>query len=106
MTAKPDLLDGRWRLLFTSRPGTASPIQNTFTGVDAFSVFQVGTPIKEGSFRCIPYIYIPYHAQDVDLSGETPSIANVVDFGPNVGYLKVEALASTDTRPLEGFTPR
>ncbi|GAX78326.1 hypothetical protein CEUSTIGMA_g5768.t1 [Chlamydomonas eustigma] len=81
--AEKGLLDGRWRLLFTSRPGTASPIQNTFTGVDSFSVFQ-----------------------DVDLSGEQPTISNVVDFGSKIGYLKVQALASTDTRPLEGFTPR
>lgn len=29
-------LDGRWRLLFTTRPGTASPIQRTFTAVDSF----------------------------------------------------------------------
>ena len=36
------LLEGRWRLLFTTRPGTASPIQRTFTGVERFSVFQVG----------------------------------------------------------------
>jgi hypothetical protein len=35
-TASP-LLDGRWRLLFTTRPGTASPIQRTFTAVDKFS---------------------------------------------------------------------
>lgn len=34
------LLEGRWKLLYTTRPGTASPIQRTFTGVDAFSVFQ------------------------------------------------------------------
>lgn len=34
-TASP-LLDGRWRLLYTSRPGTASPIQRTFTAVDGF----------------------------------------------------------------------
>ena len=30
------LLDGRWRLLFTTRPGTASPIQRTFTAVESF----------------------------------------------------------------------
>jgi len=35
------LLEGRWKLLFTTRPGTASPIQRSFTGVEAFSVFQV-----------------------------------------------------------------
>lgn len=39
-----DQINGRWRLLFTSKPGTASPIQRTFTGVDAFSIFQVDSP--------------------------------------------------------------
>lgn len=39
---KTPAIDGMWRLLYTSRPGSASPIQRTFTGVDAFSVFQVG----------------------------------------------------------------
>lgn len=38
--ASSDLLLGRWKLLFTSVPGTESPIQRTFTGVDAFGVFQ------------------------------------------------------------------
>lgn len=38
-TASP-LLDGRWRLLFTSRPGTASPIQRAFVGNDSFSIYQ------------------------------------------------------------------
>ncbi|XP_050369386.1 probable plastid-lipid-associated protein 12, chloroplastic [Argentina anserina] len=34
------LIEGRWQLMFTTRPGTASPIQRTFVGVDFFSVFQ------------------------------------------------------------------
>lgn len=38
------LLEGRWKLLYTTRPGTASPIQRSFTGVDAFTVFQVSPP--------------------------------------------------------------
>jgi hypothetical protein len=84
-TASP-LLPGRWRLLYTSRPGTASPIQRTFTGVDAFSVYQE--------------IDFPEDGDSV------PRVNNVVDFGPNVGVLRVEAEASTDTRPLPGFTPR
>lgn len=42
-TASPQL-EGRWRLLYTSKPGTASPIQRTFTGIDAFSIFQVYKP--------------------------------------------------------------
>lgn len=79
------LLEGRWRLLYTSRPGTASPIQRTFTGVDSFSVFQ------EISFQ--------------NGQGGVPRVLNVVDFG-GIGTLKVEAEASTDQRPLPNFTPR
>lgn len=78
------LLEGRWRLLFTTRPGTASPIQRTFTGVEGFSVFQ-----------------------DIELSGDGQArVNNVVDFGKGIGYLKVEAEASTDARPIPGFEPR
>lgn len=75
-------LDGRWQLLYTSRPGTASPIQRTFVGVDAFKVFQ-----------------------EVALLDELPRVSNVVEFG-RAGFLKVEAEASTESRPLPGFTPR
>ena len=84
-TASP-LLEGRWRLLYTSRPGTASPIQRTFTGVESFSVFQ------EISFP-------------KGLDGQTPKVTNVVDFG-GAGTLRVEAEASTDNCPLPNFTPR
>jgi hypothetical protein len=59
-------LDGRWKLLYTSRPGSASPIQRTFVGVEAFKVFQ-----------------------EVDLTGQLPRVNNVVDFGWWLGYLKV-----------------
>ncbi len=76
-------IDGKWRLLYTSRPGSASPIQRTFTGVEAFSIFQ-----------------------QIDLAGATPRVNNIVDFGERFGYLIVQAEASTDSRPLEGFTPR
>lgn len=76
-------LDGRWKLLYTSRPGSASPIQRTFVGVEAFKVFQ-----------------------EVELTGDLPRVNNVVDFGWWLGYLKVEAEASIETRPLPGFTPR
>lgn len=81
-TASP-LIEGRWRLLYTSRPGSASPIQRTFTGVDSFSIFQE----------------ILFQGEDV------PRVNNVVEFGA-AGTLKVEAEASTDARPLPGFTPR
>jgi len=81
-TAAPEL-NGRWRLLFTSKPGTNSPIQRTFTSVDAFSIFQ-----------------------DITLDAERlPLIVNVVEFG-EWGVLRVEAEANTDARPLPGFTPR
>ena len=44
-----DQINGRWRLLYTSKPGTASPIQRTFTGQDAFSIFQVPCTVPSGS---------------------------------------------------------
>lgn len=78
------LLDGRWRLLYTTRPGTASPIQRTFTGIDSFSVYQEIETSTSSYLR----------------------VNNIVDFGPSVGYLKVEAEASVDSRPIPGFVPR
>lgn len=39
-TTRPDLLDGRWQLLYTSTPGTSSPVQLAFTGTEAFTIFQ------------------------------------------------------------------
>jgi len=77
-------INGQWRLLYTSRPGTSSPIQRTFTGVESFRVFQE--------------VYL----QDEDIA----RINNCVDFGKQVGILKVEAQANTETRPIPGFTPR
>ncbi|BDA41845.1 probable plastid-lipid-associated protein 12, chloroplasti [Coccomyxa sp. Obi] len=77
------LLEGRWKLLYTSRPGTASPIQQTFVGVQAFSVYQE-IVVRESSVR----------------------VNNIVSFGDKIGQLKVEAEANTDSRPLLGFTPR
>ena len=72
------LLEGRWRLLFTTRPGTASPIQRTFTGVEGFSVFQ-----------------------DIELSGDGEArVNNVVDFGKGIGYLKVCVSHRTPQRRL------
>jgi hypothetical protein len=44
--------------------------------------------------------------QEVDLSSDLPRVNNVVDFGEEIGYLIVQAEASTESRPLEGFTPR
>ncbi|XP_074294783.1 putative plastid-lipid-associated protein 12, chloroplastic [Silene latifolia] len=66
-----DLIQGRWRLMFTTRPGTASPIQRTFVGVDNFSVFQ-----------------------EIFLQTDDPRVSNIVKFSDAVGELKVEAVAS------------
>lgn len=67
-------------MLFTSRPGTASPIQNGFTGIDAFSIFQ-----------------------DVELQrSEGARVTNVVVFGESVGVLRVAADASIESRKLPG----
>ncbi|XP_022849099.1 probable plastid-lipid-associated protein 12, chloroplastic isoform X2 [Olea europaea var. sylvestris] len=65
------LIEGRWQLMFTTRPGTASPIQRTFVGVDSFSVFQ-----------------------EVYLRTDDPRVSNVVKFSDAIGELKVEAVAS------------
>merc|ERR1711977_68374 len=79
-TASSDI-NGRWRLLYTTRPGTSSPVQRPFTGVESFSIFQ-----------------------DVSLE-KNGAVNNVVVFGDK-GELKVEARAVTDSLPLKGFVPR
>eukprot|EP00904_Undaria_pinnatifida_P011347 jgi/Undpi1/7342/HiC_scaffold_22.g09815.m1 len=83
--ASSPLVDGSWRLIFTTTPGTASPVQRSFVGVDGFAIYQ-----------------------DIDIFSEesAPTVTNVVDFGPRVGQLRVTALASTTSRPMEGFVPR
>ena len=80
---KSELLQGRWKLLYTTRPSSASPIQKSFVGVSGFSVYQ-----------------------DISLSGEEARVNNIVDFGSKVGFLKVEAAAQTDAKPIPGFEPR
>ncbi|CBI16461.3 hypothetical protein VitviT2T_007797 [Vitis vinifera] len=65
------LIEGRWQLMFTTRPGTASPIQRTFVGVDNFNVFQ-----------------------EVYLRTDDPRVSNIVRFSEAIGELKVEAAAS------------
>ncbi|XP_022754333.1 probable plastid-lipid-associated protein 12, chloroplastic isoform X1 [Durio zibethinus] len=66
-----DLIEGRWQLMFTTRPGTASPIQRTFVGVNFFSIFQ-----------------------EVYLRTNDPRVSNIVKFSDLIGELKVEAAAS------------
>ncbi|KAG5227576.1 plastid-lipid-associated protein [Salix suchowensis] len=63
-----NLIEGRWQLMFTTRPGTASPIQRTFVGVDFFSVFQ-----------------------EVYLRTNDPRVSNIVKFSDAIGELKVES---------------
>ncbi|KAJ8512322.1 hypothetical protein OPV22_002756 [Ensete ventricosum] len=65
------LIEGRWQLIFTTRPGTASPIQRTFVGVDFFKIFQ-----------------------EVYLRTDEPRVSNIVRFSDAVGELKVEAAAT------------
>lgn len=38
--ASSPLVDGNWKLLFTTTPGTASPIQRSFVGVSNFAIYQ------------------------------------------------------------------
>ncbi|XP_027185568.1 probable plastid-lipid-associated protein 12, chloroplastic isoform X2 [Coffea eugenioides] len=61
------LIEGRWQLMFTTRPGTASAIQRTFVGVDSFTVYQ-----------------------EVYLRTNDPRVSNIVKFSDAVGELKVE----------------
>ncbi|KAL3132602.1 hypothetical protein ABBQ32_009130 [Trebouxia sp. C0010 RCD-2024] len=78
------LLEGRWRLLFTTRPGSASPIQKTFVGVESFTVYQ----------------------EVLLTASEGARVNNIVDFGAKIGTLKVEAEASTNSNARPGFVPR
>ncbi|CAN6218770.1 unnamed protein product [Urochloa humidicola] len=67
------LIEGSWQLIFTTRPGTASPIQRTFVGVDSFRIFQ-----------------------EVYLRTDDPRVINDVRFSEAVGDLKVEAEATIE----------
>ncbi len=66
---RSSLLEGRWKLLYTSTPGTASPIQRSFVGVDAFSVFQ-----------------------EIVVVNNQLRVNNIVKFGSSIGELKVTAV--------------
>ncbi|KAL5197741.1 hypothetical protein ABZP36_001253 [Zizania latifolia] len=67
------LIEGSWQLIFTTRPGSASPIQRTFVGVDSFKIFQ-----------------------EVYLRTDDPRVVNVVKFSESIGELKVEAEATIE----------
>ncbi|XP_078148042.1 plastid-lipid associated protein PAP / fibrillin family protein [Carex rostrata] len=66
-----NLIEGSWQLIFTTRPGTASPIQRTFVAVDSFKIFQ-----------------------EVYLRTDDPRVTNVVKFSDSIGELRVEAVAT------------
>ncbi|PKU69020.1 putative plastid-lipid-associated protein 12, chloroplastic [Dendrobium catenatum] len=65
------LIEGCWQLIFTTKPGTASPIQRTFVGVNSFKIFQ-----------------------EVYLRTNDPRVTNIVQFSDQIGELKVEAAAT------------
>ncbi|KAA3470970.1 putative plastid-lipid-associated protein 12, chloroplastic isoform X1 [Gossypium australe] len=71
-----DLIEGRWQLMFTTRPGTASPIQRTFVGVDFFSVFQ-----------------------EVYLRTNDPRVSNIVKFSDWIGS-SINKRWKTDPLPV------
>jgi hypothetical protein len=78
-------LDGCWKLLFTSSPGTNSPIQRTFTAIDdgvaVFQVVNVVRPNKNGI--CESY-----------LNTNQAEVSNTICFGDST-RLRITALAST-----------
>jgi hypothetical protein len=89
-TADPRLA-GRWALLFTENAAnSASPIQRSFTGIDAVSIYQEVSPAV-------------FNAADGSLTSPC-AVTNVVQ--TPAGTLRVRARASTAAAPIPGFTPR
>lgn len=76
-TKSKELL-GRWKLLYTSTPGTESPIQRTFTGIDSFQVFQ-----------------------DVVQDEKTLRVRNVIRFGREVGLICTCRLVCSNLRSID-----
>ena len=80
-----DDIDGTWRLLYTSSPGTNSPIQKTVTGFSGVSIYQViNIKNRSGSF----------------LKDKVPDVSNTVVFNDLDARLRVTALASTSKDQL------
>lgn len=72
-------MNGKWRLLYTSSDGTASPIQRGFVGSSAVTVYQ-----------------------NIDLDsapGVEPTVTNLVDFGKYVPCIDRSVCIRTDTGP-------
>jgi hypothetical protein len=78
------LIDGTWKLLYTSSPGTNSPIQRKVTSTKGVAVYQVVNLLAtEGSF----------------LPDKLPDISNTVCISDS-SRLRITAIASTAKRPL------
>ena len=83
-----EYLHGCWKLLYTSSPGTNSPIQRTFTASEKVTVFQVINIDSPSSSSLKTF-----------LPNNLPDVSNIVCIGDKV-RLRVTALASTIKRPL------
>lgn len=77
-------LEGTWKLLYTSSPGTNSPIQRTLTGYDGVSVYQV--------------VNIRDYSKNSFLTPKVPDVSNtvVIDNFAGGARLRVTAEASTE----------
>ena len=58
----------RWRLLYTSRPGSASPIQRAFTGTEAFKIFQEVQVAESGPCRVNNVVEFGDEARSVQMA--------------------------------------
>ncbi len=58
--ASSPLVDGSWRLIFTTTPGTASPVQRSFVGVDGFAIYQDIDVFSEVNMRSVWFWYSLY----------------------------------------------
>jgi hypothetical protein len=76
---KSIFLDGCWKLLYSSSPGSSSPIQRTFTGSNKVVVYQVINLLNTRSS------FLP---------DSLPDISNIVCFG-SLARLRITALGST-----------
>lgn len=101
-------LNGCWKLLYTSSPGTNSPIQRTFTSSDEVSVYQV-ININQQLLSLQPAASLSYDSSkdssklssfsSLFLPNNQPEVSNIVCFGDKV-RLRITALASTANQPL------
>lgn len=105
------LIEGRWQLMFTTRPGTASPIQVCISDrtlpTYLFQNFQIKLCFKnmfthkysaqQSSWTCLclQRTFVGVDAftvfQEIELTGTTdPRVSNIVRASESIGELKVE----------------